>query len=120
MVTNQKIKKTLDEIKQITQKEVLLYSSKAKYVSGTDEAKEDYAILAERLIVSEEEYIIEESCAAFAAQIHPHRRSDTEFQSRDRAPPRSAAAFRSCRACRRRHNRYTSALLPSARHIHAA
>ena len=33
MVTNQKIKKTLDEIKQITQKEVLLYSSKAKYVS---------------------------------------------------------------------------------------
>ena len=54
MVTNQKIKKTLDEIKQITQKEVLLYSSKAKYVSGTDEAKEDYAILAERLIVSEE------------------------------------------------------------------
>lgn len=69
MVTNQKIKKTLDEIKQITQKEVLLYSSKAKYVSGTDEAKEDYAILAERLIVSEEEYIIEESCAAFAVEI---------------------------------------------------
>ena len=69
MVTNQKIKKTLDEIKQITQKEVLLYSSKAKYVSGTDEAKEDYAILAERLIVSEEEYIIEESCAAFAGEI---------------------------------------------------
>ena len=59
----------LDEIKQITQKEVLLYSSKAKYVSGTDEAKEDYAILAERLIVSEEEYIIEESCAAFAVEI---------------------------------------------------
>ena len=69
MVTNQKIKKTLDEIKQITQKEVLLYSSKAKYVSGTDEAKEDYAILAERLIVSEEEYIMEESCAAFAVEI---------------------------------------------------
>lgn len=54
MITNQKLKKSLEEIKNITSFDAILYSAKGKHLTGTVEEPEHSDIFVKEFIVSEE------------------------------------------------------------------
>ena len=53
MITNQKLKKSLEEIKNITSFDAILYSAKGKHLTGTVEEPEHSDIFVKEFIVSE-------------------------------------------------------------------
>ena len=55
MITNQKLKKSLEEIKNITSFDAILYSAKGKHLTGTVEEPEHSDIFVKEFIVSEED-----------------------------------------------------------------
>ena len=58
MITNQKLKKSLEEIKNITSFDAILYSAKGKHLTGTVEEPEHSDIFVKEFIVSEEDVTI--------------------------------------------------------------
>ena len=52
MITNQKLKKSLEEIKNITSFDAILYSAKGKHLTGTVEEPEHSDIFVKEFIVS--------------------------------------------------------------------
>ncbi len=55
MITNKKLKKSLEEIKNITSFDAILYSAKGKHLTGTVEEPEHSDIFVKEFIVSEED-----------------------------------------------------------------
>lgn len=55
MITNQKLKKSLEEIKNITSFDAILYSAKGKHLTGTVEEPEHSDIFVKEFIVSEDD-----------------------------------------------------------------
>ncbi len=69
MITNQKIKKSLDEIKQITSLDVILYSAKHKFVASTIQDAEKLEDEVTLFIESEDEYSIIGDYSFFRVEI---------------------------------------------------
>ena len=69
MITNQKLKKSLEEIKNITSFDAILYSAKGKHLTGTVEEPEHSDIFVKEFIVSEEDVREKNDAIAFAVEI---------------------------------------------------
>ena len=69
MITNQKLKKSLEEIKNITSFDAILYSAKGKHLTGTVEEPEHSDIFVKEFIVSEEDVREKNGAIAFAVEI---------------------------------------------------
>ena len=69
MITNQKLKKSLEEIKNITSFDAILYSAKGKHLTGTVEEPEHSDIFVKEFIVSEEDVREKNDAVAFAVEI---------------------------------------------------
>ena len=69
MITNQKLKKSLEEIKNITSFDAILYSAKGKHLTGTVEEPEHSDIFVKEFIVSEEAVREKNDAIAFAVEI---------------------------------------------------
>ena len=69
MITNQKLKKSLEEIKNITSFDAILYSAKGKHLTGTVEEPEHSDIFVKEFIVSEEDVKEKNGAIAFAVEI---------------------------------------------------
>ena len=69
MITNQKLKKSLEEIKNITSFDAILYSAKGKHLTGTVEEPEHSDIFVKEFIVSEENVREKNDAIAFAVEI---------------------------------------------------
>ena len=67
MITNQKLKKSLEEIKNITSFDAILYSAKGKHLTGTVDEPEHSDIFVKEFIVSEED--VKEKNGAIAEQF---------------------------------------------------
>ena len=69
MITNQKLKKALDEIKSITSYDVILYSSKGKHLTGTVEEPAHSDLFVKEFIVAGEEFKAESDFIAFEVEV---------------------------------------------------
>ena len=69
MITNQKLKKSLEEIKNITSFDAILYSAKGKHLTGTVEEPEHSDIFVKEFIVSEDDVREKNDAIAFAVEI---------------------------------------------------
>ena len=69
MITNQKLKKSLEEIKNITSFDAILYSAKGKHLTGTVEEPEHSDIFVKEFIVSEEDVREKNDAIAFAVKL---------------------------------------------------
>jgi len=69
MITNQKLKKALDEIKSITSYDVILYSSKGKHLTGTVEEPAHCDVFVKEFIVSGENIERGKDFIAFEVEI---------------------------------------------------
>lgn len=74
MITNQKLKKTLEEIKSITSYDVILYSFKGKKITSTREPLAGIEQIMNSFISSGDEYALDKDIALFRIDI------DTEME----------------------------------------